>query len=111
MKTLVKAIEPISDSDSLKVWLSIGNRQLLATFSRKFDDFGGHQLQIITYNQEFGEIFQFNQQIIGEVINLVKQVYRGENVELPASVGDFGTPESALGTLKPFKGEKSLSNR
>ncbi len=111
MKTIVLAIEPISDSDSLKIWLSIGSEQHSATFSRKFDDFGGHQLQIITYNKEFGETFKFNQQIIGEVMNLVKQVYRGETVELPAEVGDFGPPESALGTLKPFLGEKIVSNR
>ncbi len=111
MKTLVNAIEPINDSDSLKVWLSLDSKQLEANFSRKFHYFGQHQLQIITYDKEFGETFKFNQQIIGEVINLVKQVYRGERVELPANVGDFGTPSSALETIKPFKGEKSFSNR
>lgn len=110
MKTLVNAIETINDSDCLKVWLSIDSKKLEATFSRKFDNFGQHQLQIITYDQEFGETFKFNQQIIGEVINLVKQVYRGERIELPANVGDFGTPESALGSLKPLKGEKIISN-
>ena len=53
MKTIVLAIEPISDSDSLKIWLSIGSEQHSATFSRELDDFGEHQLQIITYNKEF----------------------------------------------------------
>ncbi len=111
MKTLVNAIEPINDSDSLKVWLSIDSKKLEATFSRKFDDFGQHQLQIITYDKEFGETFKFNQQIIGAVILLVKQVYAGERVDLPAKVGDFGTVESALEMIKPFKGEKIISNR
>ncbi len=111
MKTLVNAIEPINDSDSLKVWLSIDSKKLEATFSRKFDDFGQHQLQIIIYDKEFGEMFKFNQQIIEAVMKLVKQVYGGERVELPANVGDFGTPSLALETLKPFKGEKIVSNR
>ena len=111
MKTLVNAIEPINNSDSLKVWLSIDSQKLEATFDRKFDDFGQHQLQIITYDKEFGEKFKFNQQIIESVMKLVKQVYGGERVELPANVGDFGTAESALETMKPFKGEKIISNR
>ncbi len=109
MKTLVNAIEPINDSDSLKVWLSIDSKQLEATFSRKIDNFGQHQLQIITYDKEFGETFKFNQQIIGAVMKLVKQVYGGERVELPANVGDFGTAESALETIKSFKREQIIS--
>ncbi len=109
MKTLVNAIEPINDSDSLKVWLSIDSKQLEATFSRKFDDFGQHQLQIITYDKQFGETFKFNQQIIESVMKLVKQVYGGERVELPVNVGDFDTPSSALETLKPFKGKQIIS--
>lgn len=111
MKTLVNAIEPMNDSDSLRVWLSIDSKQLEATFYRQFDEFGQHQLQIITYDKEFGETFKFNQQIIESVMKLVKQVYGGERVELPANVGDFGTAESALETMKPFKGEKIISNR
>ena len=57
MKTLVNAIEPMNDSDSLRVWLSIDSKQLEATFYRQFDEFGQHQLQIITYDKEFGETF------------------------------------------------------
>ena len=111
MKTLVNAIEPMNDSDSLRVWLSIDSKQLEATFYRQFDEFGQHQLQIITYDKEFGETFKFNQQLLESVMKLVKQVYGGERVELPANVGDFGTAESAKERIKPFKGEKIVSNR
>ncbi len=65
----------------------------------------------ITYDKEFGETFKFNQQIIESVMKLVKQVYGGERVDLPANVGDFGTAESAKEGIKPFKGEKIVSNR
>jgi hypothetical protein len=103
MKTQVLSIQHISEDDSLQVWMSIGDKQQKFTFSRDFDQIGKHQLQIITYGSDFGETFKFNQHIVGEVINLVKQCYQGNHIRLPQEVGDFGTPEAALALQKPFK--------
>ena len=110
MKTQIKTIEPISNSDSLNVVLLMDQKQHSFTFSRQFDQIGNKELQIITYDREFGETFKFNQHISGEVMNLVKRVYRGESVELPKEVGEFGTETEALASQKPFKGEKVVSN-
>ncbi|MEQ9367627.1 MAG: helicase-related protein [Coleofasciculus chthonoplastes F3-SA18-01] len=102
MKTQVLNIQSIPDADSLKVWMSIGNKQQPFIFSRKFDQIANRQLQILTYESEFGETFKFNQHIVGEVMNLVRQFYQGNPVELPQEVGEFGTPEQALALQKPF---------
>ncbi len=102
MKTLVLNIQPLPNEDSLEVWMLIGDRQYQFTFSRKFDSFGKHKLQIITHDSNFGETFKFNQHIVGEVMNLVRRFYKGESVKLPTVVGDFGTSEQALALQKPF---------
>ncbi|GAC1505140.1 MAG: hypothetical protein NVS2B14_17540 [Chamaesiphon sp.] len=68
------------------------------------------QVQIITYEPKFGEIFLFNQQIVKEVINLVRQIYNGGVVELPIEVGDFGTPDEALSLQKSFNPPKTIDN-
>ena len=106
MKTQVLTIKPIPNSDSLDVVLLIGSQEQSFTFYRQFDQIGDKELQIITYAQKFGQIFQFNQHIVGEVINLVKKVYEGEKVKFPYQVGDFGTLQEARDTGKPFKREK-----
>lgn len=110
MNAKILTVKLAPDGDSLEVWMSIGEKQRQFTFSRKFDSFANRQLQIITYDREFGETFKFNQHIIGEVLNLVRQFYQGENLELPASVGDFGTPEEALALQKPFNRSKVVEN-
>jgi hypothetical protein len=110
MNAKILTVKLAPDGDSLEVWMSIGEKQHQFTFSRKFDSFANRQLQIITYDKEFGEIFKFNQHIIGEVLNLVRQFYKGDNLELPASVGDFGTPEEALALQKPFVRSKVVEN-
>ncbi|MGK7877138.1 MAG: hypothetical protein AB4426_28740 [Xenococcaceae cyanobacterium] len=103
MKTLLLNIQPLPDTDSLKVIMSIGDKQHQFTFSRKFDQIGLRQLQIITYESDFGETFKFNQHIIGEVLNLVRQFYRDDVLEFPIDVGNFGTSEQGLALQKPFK--------
>ncbi len=110
MKTQVLNIKPIPNSDSLDVVLEIDSKRHCFTFSRQFDQIDEKELQIITYEPAFGELFQFNQHVVGEVMNLVKRVYGGEKVKFPKEVGDFGTPREALATLKPFKGEQVVSN-
>ena len=85
MKTQVLNIQSTPDTDSLKVWMSIGNQQQPFIFSRKIDQIANRQLQIITYESEFGERFKFNQHIVGEVMNLVRQFYRTHYRNLRAS--------------------------
>jgi hypothetical protein len=108
MKTQVLTIKPQPDVNSLEVSMAIGECQHQFTFSREFDQIGDRQLQIITYNRDFGETFKYNQHIVAEVTNLVRQFYKGEEVKLPQEVGDFGTPSEALALQKPFKIEKTL---
>ncbi len=73
-----------------------------------FDTLANRQIQIITYEADFGETFKFNQHIVGEVINLVRQIYNGGVVELPIEVGDFGTAEQARALQKPFTPQKNI---
>jgi hypothetical protein len=107
MKTQVLNIQPNTDTNSLKVFMSIGNEQHQFTFFRQFDSFANHQIQIINYDNQFGDTFKFNQHIIGEVISLVRSFFKGNKLFLPQDVGDFGTLEEALALQKPFKQSSS----
>lgn len=102
MKTQVLKIEPNTDTNFLKVCMSIGDKQQQFTFSRQFDQIANRQLQIINYDKNFGETFKYNQHIIGEVMSLVRKFFKGDNLALPQEIGDFGTPEEALALQKPF---------
>ncbi len=108
MKTRVLNIQPTPDANSLEIWMSIGERQRQFKFSQKFDRIANRQLQVIIYEGDFGETFKFNQHIVGEVMNLVRQFYKGNRVELPQEVGDFGTPEQAIALQKPFNPPKVI---
>ncbi|GAA6623179.1 hypothetical protein [Scytonema sp. NUACC26] len=102
MKTQVLNIQPNADTNSLKVFMSVGDEQHQFTFSRRFDQIGNHQVQIITPEHQFGDTFKFNQQITDEVMKIVRQFFKGDKLILPQDVGDFGTPEKALALQKPF---------
>ncbi len=110
MKAHVLNIESVPNNDFLKVWMLIGDDQQEFTFSRKVDQIGNRQLQIISYEDDFGETFKFNQHIVAEVMNLVRHVYQGDRVNLPQEVGDFGTVEQALALQKPFKPSDMINN-
>lgn len=107
MKTQILNIKPNTDPNSLKVFMSIGNEQHQFTFLRQFDSFANHQLQIINYDNQFGDTFKFNQHIIGEVMSLVRKFFKGDTLTLPQDVGDFGTLEEALALQKPFNQSSS----
>ena len=102
MKTQVLNIQLNSEANSLKVCMSIGDKQDQFIFLRQFDQIANRQLQIINYDNHFGETFKFNQHIIEEVISLVRKFFKGDKLNLPQDVGDFGTKEEALISQKPF---------
>jgi hypothetical protein len=103
MNTQILKIQLSSDTKSLIICMSIGKEQRQFTFSRSFDQVANQQLQIITYDSNFGETFKFNQHIIDEVMKLVRQFFNGDKLVLPQYVGDFGLEEEALALQKPFK--------
>jgi hypothetical protein len=103
MKTQVLKILPLKENDSLQVWICIGEKLEKFTFSRNFEQIGEVKLAIITYNNDFGETFKFNQHLVAEVVNLVKKYYHGNALNLPQEIGDFSSAEIALALQKPFK--------
>lgn len=102
MNTQVLKIEPNNDVNSLKVYVLIGDEKHEFTFSRKFDTIANKQLQLITHDKSFGDVFKYNHHIIDEVMNIVRKFFQGGNPNLPQDVGDFGTLEDALKQQKPF---------
>lgn len=110
MNTQVLKIQPNNDVNSLKVYVLIDDEQHEFTFSRQFDTIANKQLQIITHDTSFGEIFRCNQHIVDEVMSIVRKFFQGENPTLPQDVGNFGTLEDALKLQKPFKKLPSGAN-
>ncbi|MEG4487897.1 hypothetical protein [Microcoleus sp. D2_18a_B4] len=70
---------------------------------------GEHLLQTTRGERTFSEVFRFNQRVVMNVTNLVVKYYNQETVELPADVGVFVTPETALSKQKSFE-ISSLAN-
>ncbi|MDF5729029.1 MAG: hypothetical protein PUP92_13635 [Rhizonema sp. PD38] len=105
MKTQVSKIQFLHKNNFVDVWMLIGNTQFHFTFSLKVDQITNAHLQIITHQKSFGKIFRFNQHIVDEVMNLVWMFYQGASIKLPATVGDFGTPEHARKIQKLFEFE------
>lgn len=105
MKTQVLSIQPIAHTDSLRVLMSIGSSEHSFTFTRKEELIGQTKIFVIEEDRNFAEVFQFNQQIAGSVMSLVRQFYKGDSVQLPLDVGDFGTMEEALALQKPRERE------
>ena len=63
----------------------------------------GDSLRDSCASRTFSEVFRFNQRVAMNVTNLVVKYYNHETVDLPADVGIFVTPETALSKQKPFE--------
>lgn len=100
MKTQVLSIQPIAHTDSLSVLMSVGSEKHSFTFTRREELIGQTKIFVIEEDRNFAFLFQFNQQIAGLVMSLVRQFYKGDSVQLPLYVGDFGTMEEALALQK-----------
>lgn len=108
MNVKILAIEPGKEADSLDVLMSIGEEQLCFRFVRRLDTIGAQKVQTVNHDDSFWEHFKLNQHIVFKVTRFVLRKYQGELLELPADVGDFGTPEEAIALQKPF--QKTLEN-
>ena len=111
MKTEILTIQPRENANILDVGMAIATEKRQFTFAVKFDNIANHKLQIITYDSEFGETFKFNQHIVAEVMNLVRQIVKGDRLDFPIYVGDFGTAEEAIALQKPFNSKQPLLNK
>ena len=103
MNVTILAIEPGKEADSLDVLMSIGEEQRCFKFVRQFDMIGDRKVQTVNHDDSFWENFKFNQHIVFTVTHFVLRKYQGEALELPADIGDFGTPEEASAQQKPFQ--------
>lgn len=100
MNVKILAIESGKEADSLDVLLSIGDEKKSFRFIRKFDLIGGHKIQMIKHEDKFWETFKFNQHIVFKVTELVLGKYRGEVLELPGDLGEFGPKVEAIALQK-----------
>ncbi len=100
--TQILRIQSTNDVNCLKIYMLIGNEQYEFTFSRQFDTIANKQLQVISHDKSFGDVFKYNHHIVDGVMNIVRKFFQGENPNLPQDVEDFGTLEDALKLQKPF---------
>jgi hypothetical protein len=68
-----------------------------------------HLVHTTRGGRTFSEVFRFNQRVAMNLTNQVVKYYNRETVALPADVGVFVTPETALSKQKPFE-SSSLAN-
>ncbi|MBE9225967.1 hypothetical protein IQ264_11075 [Phormidium sp. LEGE 05292] len=64
------------------------------------NEIGEHEIQTTHGDDNFSEVFRFNQRVAMNITNLVVKFYNKKTVELPADVSNFVTPEAAVAKLK-----------
>jgi hypothetical protein len=110
MKVKVLTFKPNCD-DSLEVFMSVGTEEYKFRFTRTFDTLAGKTITMINDEPRFWKVFKFNQHIVAEVIKIVRQIYRGENVDFPRNIGDFGTPKDAIALPKNFPSDLTINEK
>ncbi len=103
MKVQFLSIQPAIASNTHEVVLSVGTDTHKFIFTTEVNRVAGNLLQNTRGDCTFSEIFRFNQRVAMNVTNLVVKYYNHETVDLPADVGIFVTPETALSKQKPFE--------
>ncbi|MEG5103843.1 MULTISPECIES: hypothetical protein [unclassified Microcoleus] len=103
------SIKPARKPNTHEVWLSVGTDTHKFIFTTEVNRVGTHLVQTTRGERTFSEVFRFNQRVAMKVTNLVVKYYNQETVELPADVGVFVTPETALSKQKSFE-ISSLAN-
>ncbi|MEG4889334.1 hypothetical protein QUA82_23750 [Microcoleus sp. F8-D3] len=103
------SVKPASDPNTREVLLSVGTDTHKFIFTAEVNQVGEHLLQTTRGDGTFSEVFRFDLQVAMNVTNLVVKCYNHETINLPADVGIFVTPETALSKQKQFE-NSSLAN-
>ena len=111
MKVQVLSIQPASQANIHQVLVSVGTDTYKFIFTTEVNQVGEHLLQTThgdslrdsCASRTFSEVFRFNQRVAMNVTTQVVKYYNRETVELPADVGVFVTPETALSKQKQFE--------
>lgn len=103
MKVQVLSIQPASEPNTHQVWVSVGTDTHKFIFTTEVNQVGEQLLQTTRGDRTFSEVFRFNQRVAMNVTNLVVKCYNHETINLPADVGIFVTPETALSKQKQFE--------
>ncbi len=111
MKVQVLSIQSAIAPNTHEVVLSVGTDTQKFICTTEVNRVGEHLLQTTcgdslrgsSASRTFSEVFKFNQRVAMNVTNLVVKCYNREIVNLPADVGVFVTPETALSKQKPFE--------
>ena len=109
MKVQVLSIQPARQPNTHQVLVSVDTDTHKFIFTTEVNQVGEHLLQTTRGDRAFSEVFRFNQRVAMNVTTRVVKYYNRETVELPADVGVFVTPETALSKQKQFE-SSSLAN-
>ncbi|MEG4445747.1 hypothetical protein QUB47_28305 [Microcoleus sp. AT9_B5] len=97
------SVQPARQPNTHQVLVSVGTDTHKFIFTTEVNQVGEHLLQTTRGDRTFSEVFRFNQRVAMNVTAQVVKYYNRETVELPADVGIFITPETALSKQKPFE--------
>ncbi|WP_333189864.1 hypothetical protein [Microcoleus sp. Pol7_A1] len=97
------SIQPAKQPNTHQVLVSVGTDTHKFIFTTEVNQVGEHLLQTTRGDRTFSEVFRFNQRVAMNVTTQVVKYYNRETVELPADVGVFVTPETALSKQKQFE--------
>lgn len=101
MKTSLLSIQPVVGTNEFKISMLIGED--IQEFTFTIEQPNQESFGIIGGDIHFCKFFKFNQHISALIGELVGQVYRGNQIKLPADVGIFYTPEEAMTRQQYFR--------
>ncbi len=89
MKVQVLSLKAAQDLKTFDVAVLIGTELYEFQIAIDLDKIAGREIQIINGDENFSEIFRFNQRVANNICKLVSKVYNHQAFELPAEIGEF----------------------
>jgi hypothetical protein len=103
MNTRVIAIKPLAISNSYDASVSIGENRYSFLFEFESDTIADLPVELLKRDDRFVSMFSFNHNLAEHITALIFKVHKGESVDFPVDVGEFGTYEEAMIQMKPWR--------
>ncbi|KYC40618.1 hypothetical protein WA1_26240 [Scytonema hofmannii PCC 7110] len=89
MKIQILTIEATLEKGTFKVVVLVGEKQHKFTMKVESVTVANREVQVTNGDDNFSEVFRFNQIGASDICKLVAKIYNNQVVELPADLGEF----------------------
>lgn len=103
MRVIVQSIEPCStgNGNRFNVFTLLDHLKCRFILTVEIDKIGDRELQRVTADRVFGNLFKYDIDIRSQIYQLVSAVYNRESIELPCDVGELEIERNKRNNLPP----------